>query len=236
MTVSIIGGFFMWIYWPSMNSLAFSQAKQRSYTIMNTTFSMIGSFLGSIAIASIVRDKYYIQDLLFGSFSGGIILSYPGHFINKSIFGICLGIGFATGIVSTIFYVCMNDEVVCQCSEEREEGEGRACACSVKSCCQFDDVFGSFSVFLLPSLVSPALAIIGKLLGSSDQKCLICPLVEAGLALGFSFLIGLISGITIRICTSLREEDYYNERLLVDPPIETVEREDEERLIDQRSQ
>lgn len=56
--------------------------------------------------------------------------------------------------------------------------------------------------------------------------------MEAGLALGFSFLIGLISGITIRICTSLREEDYYNERLLVDPPIETVEREDEERLID----
>lgn len=224
----------MWIYWPSMNSLAFSSAEERSYTIMNTTFSMIGSFLGSIAIVSIVRDKYYIQDLLFGSFSGGIILSYPGPFINKSIFGLCLGIGFVTGIVSTIIYICMNDEVVCQCSEEEREGEGRACACSVKSCCEVDDVFGSFSVFLLPALVSPALAFLGKIFGTPDQKCLICPFIEAGLALGFSFLVGLIAGIMIRIGTDLNEEDYYNEQLLVNPPVEAVEREEERLVEDER--
>ena len=74
--IAFIGVIFIWCYFPSFNAgLAFNNNYRYRSTI-NTYLSLSGSVVGSfIASALYNKGRYVIEQILFGSFSGGVIIS-----------------------------------------------------------------------------------------------------------------------------------------------------------------
>ena len=73
---SFIGVLFLCCYFPSFNSGLALDNKARYRASINTYFSIAGSIVGSfIASAFLNKGRIFFEHLLFGSFSGGVIIS-----------------------------------------------------------------------------------------------------------------------------------------------------------------
>lgn len=65
---NVLGTVFLWIYWPSFNSVLVSQAADQQRTVINTYFSLVGSCVTTFAISGAV-DKERKLDMVWGQLS-----------------------------------------------------------------------------------------------------------------------------------------------------------------------
>ena len=73
---SFIGVLFICYYFPSFNSGLALDNKARYRASINTYFSIAGSIVGSFITSAILnKGRIFFEQLLFGSFSGGVIIS-----------------------------------------------------------------------------------------------------------------------------------------------------------------
>lgn len=99
---SFIGVLFIWCYFPSFNSGLVSNTNARFRACINTYFSLIGSVIGSFSLSFLLyKGRVVMEHILFGCFSGGVIIS--GCCSVCIDHWIALIIGIINGLISVIF-------------------------------------------------------------------------------------------------------------------------------------
>ena len=73
---SIIGVLFLWFYFPSFNSGLVLSDNARYRSSINTYFSLCGSTVSSFIVSALFnKGRFIFEHILFGCFSGGVIIS-----------------------------------------------------------------------------------------------------------------------------------------------------------------
>lgn len=73
---SFIGVLFLWVYFPSFNCALAMNEKTRYYAIISTYFSLTGSLATTFITSALFnKGRFVIEQILFASFSGGVIIS-----------------------------------------------------------------------------------------------------------------------------------------------------------------
>lgn len=99
-----IGLLFLWMYWPSFNSalLPATYVFQRMAVIHNTILALTGGVLGTVIFAIMLRGRFDINDVLYGTVAGGVAIGASSSLLFNS--GGAIAIGFIAGMISTIAY------------------------------------------------------------------------------------------------------------------------------------
>lgn len=110
---SILGFLFMFLMWPTFNAsnpvfysfdkVDLVQPNSINFIVINTMFSMIGSFIGSIIMNVFLNQKIDPISVILPSLSGGVVMGAPAVFIQNP--GVSCGIGFIVGILSTLCFL-----------------------------------------------------------------------------------------------------------------------------------
>jgi ammonium transporter Rh len=106
----MIGTLFLWMFWPSFNAGYFPEnGFQKSMIISNTIVSLTGSCLATMAMTSLLRKKFNMEDILNATLAGGVIIGAPSGIVAN--LGVSLFIGLIGGTVSTFGYVKLIEKV-----------------------------------------------------------------------------------------------------------------------------
>ena len=98
-------------YWPSFNTAIISVANQKYRGILNTYFSIGGSIIATILVSPLFNNKKVkIQDILNGTFSGGIIIAGCCHIIKE--FWLCIIFGIMAGVITSFFYFFLSERLI----------------------------------------------------------------------------------------------------------------------------
>lgn len=100
-TFSMLGSIFLWMYWPSFNSVLVSGSGQ-SRAVVNTVFSMTGSTLAAFVTSTFCHGKFAMVDVQNGILAGGVAV---GAIANLDV-GIWAAVltGFVAGAVCVLGY------------------------------------------------------------------------------------------------------------------------------------
>ena len=98
---ALFGSLLIIPYWPSFNTaLVTGNLKYRG--IINTYFAIGGSIIGMFAVSFLLNNKKLkVQDLLYASFPGAIIIGGCCHIIRQ--YYVCILFGIIASIVSCLF-------------------------------------------------------------------------------------------------------------------------------------
>jgi ammonium transporter Rh len=97
---SLFGSLIIIPYWPSFNT-ALVDGNQKYRGIINTYFSIGGSIIGIFFMSHLLnRRKFKIEDLIYASFPGAIVIAGCCHIIKE--FYLCILFGILAAIFTTL--------------------------------------------------------------------------------------------------------------------------------------
>jgi ammonium transporter Rh len=98
---AMVGTLFLWMYWPSFNSVTAISANGTHRVILCTVLALTGSCLSSFITSSHFRKgKFHMEDVLNASLAGGVMIGVNSNLITTPF--VALLVGFFAGGFSTV--------------------------------------------------------------------------------------------------------------------------------------
>jgi len=107
-TFAMIGTLFLWLYWPSFNSvLAGDDGNARHRTVINTVLALIGSCLAAFALSRALRGRFSMVDIQNATLAGAVAMGGSANLVTTPWGALTLGV--LGGVVSTIGFARLQD-------------------------------------------------------------------------------------------------------------------------------
>lgn len=90
-TIAMVGTIFLWIYWPSFNSVLASGAAQHR-AIMNTVLSVGGGTIAAACVTRIMLGKLEMEVMLNATLAGGVVMGASCDLITEPWVAILVGV------------------------------------------------------------------------------------------------------------------------------------------------
>ncbi|KAG9468414.1 hypothetical protein GDO78_022790 [Eleutherodactylus coqui] len=101
---SILGTLFLWMFWPSYNSILLTESFQLRNAIYNTFFSMAASTVTVFSVSSLLnqKGKLTMMNVRNAILAGGVSAGFIAYIVQHP--WISMTLGLISGIVSTISF------------------------------------------------------------------------------------------------------------------------------------
>ncbi|XP_053524332.1 ammonium transporter Rh type A isoform X2 [Artibeus jamaicensis] len=175
---SMIGTLFLWIFWPSFNSVFADVGEKQYKTIVNTYFSLAASVLTAYAFSSLVnhRGKLDMEHIQNASLAGGVAVGTCAAMeIHPCI---AMIIGSVAGMVCVIGFEFLTPIFA---SELR-----------------IQDTCGVHNLHGLPGVIGGLAGIAAAALGASDVSTPAMQAAALGSSIGTAAVGGLITGLILK--------------------------------------
>ena len=107
--IALFGSLIIIPLWPSFNT-ALIEGNQKYRGIINTYFSIGGSIIGSFLISPILNQKKFkLEDLLYASFPGAIVIGGCCHLIKE--FYLCILFGIAASVLTLLAFYLFYEKI-----------------------------------------------------------------------------------------------------------------------------
>ncbi|XP_062818880.1 blood group Rh(CE) polypeptide isoform X2 [Anolis carolinensis] len=174
-TFAMLGTLFLWMFWPSFNSVLITEAEKKWLAVCNTYLAIAASSIAafSVSAATSRHGKLTMAHIQNASLAGGVALGFSASMIHHPWLAMTLGL--AAGAVSAL-------------------GSGFLKKC-LDPAIGLHDTRGVHSMFGLPSLLGGIAHVILIVVDSWEDLSVLgySALMEAG-ALCLSMALGLIGG------------------------------------------
>ncbi|KAM6428232.1 blood group Rh(CE) polypeptide isoform 1-T5 [Liasis olivaceus] len=172
---AVLGTLFLWIFWPSFNSVLIKEEEEKWTAIYNTYFVMATSVIAafSFSVATNKNGKLSMAHIQNATLAGGVALSFSASIIQQP--WIAMALGLAAGMTSVLGMACLQKHL--------------------DPALKIHDTCGVHYTFGLPSLLGGIIHIIIILTNHSNNLSVFgySALIEVG-ALSLSLVISLFSG------------------------------------------
>ncbi|XP_007423433.1 blood group Rh(CE) polypeptide [Python bivittatus] len=172
---AVLGTLFLWIFWPSFNSVLIKEEEKKWTAIYNTYFVMATSVIAafSFSAATNKNGKLSMAHIQNATLAGGVALSFSASIIQQP--WIAMALGLAAGMISVLGMACLQKHL--------------------DPALKIHDTCGVHYTFGLPSLLGGIIHIIVILTNHSNNLSVFgySALIEVG-ALSLSLVISLFSG------------------------------------------
>ncbi|XP_018413542.1 PREDICTED: RH-like protein [Nanorana parkeri] len=106
---SMLGALFMWMFWPSYNSVLLKDHMQKQHAIFNTYFTLAVSTVVVFAASALFnrKGKFKMMQVRNAMLAGGVAVGFSAHMVQYP--WITMTIGLLAGLISTAGLTCMQD-------------------------------------------------------------------------------------------------------------------------------
>lgn len=100
---SMVGAVFLWLFWPSFNSVTALAGDAQHRAIMNTYFSLCGCVIGAFAMSAMLNEhkKFVMEHIQNATLAGGVAIGAVADLMvgpwAALFIGCCAGIISVTG-------------------------------------------------------------------------------------------------------------------------------------------
>ncbi|XP_054855267.1 RH-like protein [Eublepharis macularius] len=181
---AMLGTLFLWMFWPSFNSILIDNSRVKSFAIYNTYFAIASSTIAAFAVsvATSKNGKLSMAQIQNATLAGGVAIGFSASSIQHPWTAMTLGLlaGTISVLASVFFQTCLNPFL------------------------GIHDTCGVHSTFGLPSLlggVAHIILIIAEQWRSSHQSdwgyMALLALGALSLSIVLSFVAGLVTGFLL---------------------------------------
>ncbi|XP_073471561.1 RH-like protein [Aquarana catesbeiana] len=106
---SMLGALFMWIFWPSYNSLLLKDQKQIQNAVFNTYFTLAVTTVVVFAASALFnkKGKFKMIQVHSAMLAGGVAVGFSAHMVQYP--WIAMTLGLLAGLISTIGLTYLQD-------------------------------------------------------------------------------------------------------------------------------
>ena len=102
----MVGTLFLFVYWPSFNSVLATGGVEQQRVIVNTILALGASALTSCFLATIMLGKFDMEVMLHATLAGGVAIASSCNMLTYAIYPLC--IGAIAGLISALGYLKIN--------------------------------------------------------------------------------------------------------------------------------
>ncbi|KAH0631213.1 hypothetical protein JD844_005440 [Phrynosoma platyrhinos] len=172
---AMLGTLFLWMFWPSFNSVLIMEAKEKWIAVYNTYFAVAASAISafSLSVATSRNGKLRMAHIQNATLAGGVALGFSASIIQHP--WIAMTLGLTAGAVSVLGFAFLKERL--------------------DPALRIHDTCGIHYTFGLPSLLGGIVYIILIVMNSLENLSVLGyeALIESG-ALSLSMALGMIGG------------------------------------------
>ncbi|XP_062996009.1 blood group Rh(CE) polypeptide [Elgaria multicarinata webbii] len=173
---AMLGTLFLWMFWPSFNSVLIKDGAEKLAAVYNTYFAIAASSVAafSFSVATSKNGKLSMAHIRNATLAGGVALSFSASTIRQPWIAMILGL--AAGAVSVLGFAFLQK--------------------LLDSPLKIHDTCGVHSTFGLPSILGGITHVILTMIDNQENLSILgySVLIEVG-ALSLSMAVGLLGGI-----------------------------------------
>jgi ammonium transporter Rh len=209
---SMLGTFFLWMFWPSFNSGAIywnspNEQEIRLWTIINTVLSLAGSCLATFVMSKFFRGKLHMEDVLNASLAGGVAIGTCCSLMQNPVGAIVIGL--IAGFVSTVGFGKLGPWL---------SAKGLIDVCGVHNLHAMPGLLGGIAgaiVFAIYTVSAPSI-VVNPSSGYDYSKQAGMQIAGTFISLGIALITGAACGLILCYFENIPAYDFFEDKVFFD--------------------